>query len=97
MPAGPQAADRGPCHFCELFGGFRQAREKGPVRQDGFALERYYILFHGFWRICRYVGTSVYRYVGMSIFRYIGISVYGYVDISMVNMSVYRYIGISVC
>jgi len=43
------------------FWDFRQAREKGPVGPDGLARERYYILVHGLWRICRYVDILVVR------------------------------------
>ena len=100
MPAGPQPADRGPCHFCELFGRSGQEGEKGPVRPGGLARERFYILFHGFWRICRYVSISVFwrirRYISISVHR----SVYGYLDISiyqrMDDMSIYRYIDMSI-
>ena len=68
-----------------------ETREKGPVRADGLACERYGILRHGFWRMCRYVGISVYRYIGMTVCRYFGMSVYRYMD-----MSICRYIDMSV-
>ena len=87
-----QRGEKGPVRD---FGDLGQTRENQPAGPDGLAREEYYILIHGFRRICRYIGLSICRYVDISVYLYRLIDM----SICRIDMSIYRfiYIGLAIC